>query len=73
MPRIAGVKMQKDARGNVTHITIDVKKHKEAVPVLRELGLIEKTQFEKDCEGAITIEEARAHTHAFIKSFPWKK
>ncbi len=73
MARIAGVKTQKDSRGNVTHVTINVKKHKEAVPVLQNLGLMEKTQFEKDCEGAITIEEARAHTHAFIKSLPWKR
>lgn len=47
------------------HATIDVKTHKEAIPVLQHPGLMEKIQFEKDCESAITIEETRAHTQPF--------
>ena len=67
MARIAGVTTQKDVRGNITHVTINVKKHKEALPVLKELGLIEKTQFEKDCEGAISIDEAFDDVQEHIK------
>ncbi|MEO7309718.1 MAG: hypothetical protein ABIX01_04925 [Chitinophagaceae bacterium] len=73
MARIAGVATQKDTRGNITHITIDLKKHKEAVPVLKELGLMEKTQFEKECEGAITLEEFKQGLLDHIDSLPWKK
>jgi hypothetical protein len=73
MARIAGVTTKKDAGGNITHVTINVKKHKQAIPVLKEMGLMEKTRFEKECEDAITIEEARSHTHEFIRNLPWKK
>jgi hypothetical protein len=57
MARIAGVATKKDTRGNVTHVTISTKKHPEAVDKLKELGLMEKTQFEKDSEGAISVED----------------
>lgn len=73
MARISGVTTKKDEKGNITHIIINVKKHKQAVPLLKEMGLMEKSQFEKECEDAITIEEARKHTHDFIRDLPWKK
>ncbi len=57
MPRIAGVATQKNTKGEITHITIDVKKHKEFVaPMLAQLGVKEKTKFEKDWERGISIE-----------------
>jgi hypothetical protein len=73
MPRIAGVVSQKDTKGNITHVTINLKKHRAAVPTLKELGLIEKTQFEIDCENGIPLEEARRRLHEHIDSLPWKK
>jgi|688.fasta_scaffold130700_3 hypothetical protein len=57
MARIAGVTTKKDTRGNITHVTINAKKHPEALGKLKDLGLIEKTQFEKDYENAMTFEE----------------
>ena len=57
MARIAGVSTTKDVKGNLDTITINLKKHKAAVPVLRELGLLEKSQFEKDWESGISLEE----------------
>jgi hypothetical protein len=72
MARIAGVTTQKDTRGNITHVTINTKKHPEAVGKLKELGLMEKTQFEKDFENAITLEQLREDLHKH-KSKSWKK
>ncbi len=71
MARIAGVTTQKDAKGNITHVTINVKKHKEAVPVLQTMGLMEKTKFDMDWENAMTVEEARAASHQHIRTL-WK-
>ena len=73
MARIAGIKTQKNTRGEITHVTINLKKHQEVVPMLKELGVVSKTQFEKDCEGALTVEEARTRIKKFVKNLPWKK
>jgi hypothetical protein len=73
MPRIAGVATQKNTKGEITHVTIDVKKHKEFVePMLAQLGVKEKTKFEKDWERGISIEEARKRSLNFIDKM-WKK
>jgi hypothetical protein len=73
MPRIAGVDTQKNTKGEITHLTIDVKKHKEfVVPMLAQLGVKEKTKFEKDWERGISIEEARKRSLNFIDKM-WKK
>ena len=71
MAKIAGVTTKKDAGGNITHVTINVKKHKQAIPVLKEMGLMEKTRFEKECEDAITLEEFRDSMKNFITEL-WK-
>ncbi len=57
MARIAGVNTQKDTKGNITHVTINTKKHPEAAGKLKELGLMEKTQFEKDYEKAMPFDQ----------------
>jgi hypothetical protein len=73
MPRIAGVATQKNTKGEITHLTIDVKKHKEFVaPLLAQLRVKEKTKFEKDWERGITPEELRQNLHKRIKEL-WKK
>ncbi len=73
MPRIAGEATQKNTKGEITHITIDVKKHKEFVaPMLAQLSVKEKTKFEKDWKRGISIEEARKRSLQFIDKI-WKK
>ena len=73
MPRIAGVATQKNTKGEITHLTIDVKKHKDIVaPLLEQLGVKTKSKFEEDWEGGITLEEARTNLHRRIKEL-WKK
>ena len=72
MARIARITTQKDTKGNPSTITINLKKHKKAIPVLQSLGLIEKTQFQIDCESGISVEEFRQHLHTVVKNLPWK-
>lgn len=40
--------------------------------MLAQLGIKEKTKFEKDWERGISIEEARKNAHDFIRKM-WKK
>ena len=74
MPRIAGVVEKKNIKGELTYVTIDVKKHRDAIsPFLEKLGITTKTQFQKDREGGLTIEEARALSLAHLKTLKWRK
>ncbi len=66
MARIAGVTTQKDSKGALTHITVNLKKHPEALPVLKNMGLVEKTKFELECEKGVSIEESRRRIHKKI-------
>ena len=73
MPRIAGVATQKNIKGEITHLTIDVKKHKDIVaPLMEQLTVKAKSKFEEDWERGITLEEARKNSHNFISKM-WKK
>ncbi len=73
MPRIAGVATQKNTKGEITHLTIDVKKHKDIVaPLLEQLGAKANSKFEEDWKRGITLEEARKNSHDFIRKM-WKK
>ncbi len=73
MPRIAGITIKKNGKGKITQVTIDVQKHKQAItPVLNQLGVIEKTQFQKEFEEGYTIKEAKAISLKHIEDV-WKK
>ena len=73
MPRIAGVATQKNTKGEITHLTIDVKKHKDIVaPLMEQLAVKATSKFEEDWERGITLEEARANLHGRIKEL-WKR
>ena len=72
MARVAGITTQKNTKGEITHVTIDLKKRKEVIPMLEELGVMEKTPFMQEFEKGITIEESRKRAHAKIDSL-WKK
>lgn len=73
MSRVAGIATLENAKGEITHVTIDVKKHREVMtPILYQLGIIEESKFMKDFENGLTIEEARKSSHEFIKEL-WKR
>ncbi len=66
MTAIPGVQVKKDANGELTHVQIDVRQHKEAIPVLKELGLLEE---EMENEERHTIEESKSYVYEVIKQF----
>jgi hypothetical protein len=67
------IKTRKNAKIISTSLSKDVNNKKEMVsPAIKKLKPKGKTQFQKDCEGAITIEEARKRSLAFIDRI-WKK
>jgi hypothetical protein len=71
MVAIAGVTTKKNLKGQLTHVTIDVRKHKQVIPIFNEMGLVPKTAFQKECEGAISLEEFRTEMHKKIETL-WK-
>ena len=46
MAQVAGITTTKNTKVKLTHVTIYVKKHKDAIaPLLEQLGINNKTQF----------------------------
>ena len=43
------------------------------MPMLKELGVISKTKFHKECEDGITLDELNNRLTKHIESLPWKK
>lgn len=73
MPRIAGVTTEKNAKGEITYVTINVKKHKETImPFLEQIGVVEKSKFMQEFEKGLSIEEARKLSLKHIDEL-WKK
>ncbi len=68
MPRIAGITTQKDSKGNLTHVTINLKKHGEKLkPMLEQLGVIKKSQFDIDFENGMTVDEVFDNLKEHVK------
>jgi hypothetical protein len=59
-------------KGQVTHVTVDVRKHKKVIPIFNELGLLPKTKFQKEIENGITVEEFRIRVHKKLKTL-WQE
>jgi len=73
MPRIAGVVTEKNAKGEITFVTINVKKHKAAItPFLEQVGVVEKRTFMQQFEEAIPVSEAFKSVRQHVNSL-WKK
>lgn len=73
MSRITGISTETNAKGIVTKITIDLKKHPQAKAPLVELGLMEEDVFQTMVKNRnyTPIEEARVELINFTKSL-WK-
>lgn len=73
MGKVAGVATKKNAKGEITHIAINMKKHGHALmPVFKSMGIIEQSQFERECEAGMTIEQSREQVYAKIDQL-WTK
>jgi hypothetical protein len=72
MAAISGVTTKKNVKGQLTHVTVDVKKHAAVIPMFKELGLLPKTTFQKERESGITLEQFRKNMHKRIDDL-WSK
>ena len=74
MVRIPSVKTTKNTKGKNISITIDLTKRKDAIPLLTEIGLLEKSDVQKRIENNeyISVEESRSRTLTHIKQ-SWEK
>ncbi len=75
MTASTGIETFTNKKGEITHIKIDVNKHKDIIPYLTQQGLIVEDDFDKEWNDLtnLTIEEARANTLAYIDTLPWKE
>jgi hypothetical protein len=70
--QIIGIEIEKDQQGEDAFIRIDLKKYKKQLqPFLEEVGLIE-SDFEKEWEEGLTLEEAKEKSIEKIRSW-WKE
>ncbi len=59
MVRITGGATKK-YQGGITYVTNNVQTHKEIItPLLHQLGVLNKTKFQEECQGAISVENLR--------------
>ncbi|TAF74765.1 MAG: hypothetical protein EAZ53_07550 [Bacteroidetes bacterium] len=74
MSRIAGISTETNAKGMVTKITIDLKKHPQAKAPLVELGLMEEDVFQTMVKNRnyVSFEEGREHLLNTVRDL-WKK
>lgn len=73
MPDVKGITTTKNEAGKITHVTIDVQEYKDVItPMLYELGVLEKTAFQMECEKGISPEELRKHLLTTVDDL-WKK
>ena len=78
MGRITGITTTKDTNGNITKVTIDVKKHGEIIaPLLQQLESAENKEFEKEWieakNNGSLIEDVFERLEAKIRSWEWQK
>lgn len=73
METVEGVSIQKNENGDLAYITIDLLRHKEALPALTALGLVQQSQFDIDFEKALTIDEAEQITLERIRNYVHSK
>ncbi len=72
MTTIAGIEIEKNAKGQDAFIRIDLKKYgKKLQPFLQEIGVVEGV-FEEEWQNALTIEEAKEKSLKKIREW-WKK
>jgi hypothetical protein len=70
---IEGIETQTNKKGEITHLTIDVEKHRDFVaPLLDQLEQIRVSKFNQDWKRGVSVEDARKQTHEFIREM-WKK
>ena len=75
MTASTGIETFTNKKGEITHIKIDVNKHKDIIPYLTQQGLIVEDDFDKEWNDPtnMTVEEFKVQMLAHIEKYPWKK
>ena len=71
MALIPGIQIEKDSKGRPTYARINLKKRKDALPYLKQVGAIEEEP-EINPDEYITSEELIKQVHDEIEKWPWK-
>ena len=73
MARVAGIKTEKDSKGNISKVTFYLKKHSaEIMPLLIKLGAVEEDDFEKEWKKAESVSESIEKLKSEMKTWEWK-
>jgi len=73
MPRIAGVITEKNAKGEITFVTINVKKHRKTImPVLEQMGVVKKSKFMQEFEKGVPVKAGFKTVKDHVNNL-WKK
>jgi len=72
MARISGIQIEKDSKGRPAYAHINLKKHKEVIIFLEQIGAIEEDEFDKMFKNGITGDELRNELHKRIDKWDWK-
>jgi len=66
MARVAGIQIEKDNKGRVAYVRINIKKHPEFIPQLEQLGAISEDEFEKMWSKGISVDQLRESVYKHI-------
>ena len=71
MTGIPGIQLEKNDKGEATRIAIDLQKHPEAIPLLKEADLMPKTKagMEEELSTALSVDEAFDKLEQKIKNY----
>jgi hypothetical protein len=73
MTTLEGIVVQVNDQGEITHLTLDVSKHKDILkPLLEEIEENRSRDFQNDLKRSISIEEARTISHNFVRKL-WQQ
>ena len=75
MSNVTGVTIQKDNNGQLTHVSVDLIENPKALALLQEIGLVEKTEFERECEKGMDVHTFRRRAKDEVSKTwaAWKK
>jgi BMFP domain-containing protein YqiC len=68
MTDIEGIETQTNQKGEITHLILDVVKYKDILePIMNQLALSEKEQFDKKWKTGISPEQLKENLHKRIE------
>ena len=73
MARIAGIKIEKDIKGNPRYVRFDLRKHGEIIkPYLESIGAVEDKYKDREIE-YVSASELKKRVFKHIETLPWQE